>query len=96
MTTPAKKPTRAIGPFIPVPYELADATALQALQRGDAEPFQQQRALKWLIEQAAGTYEFQYYPSDRDTSFALGRAFVGQQVVKLLRLNTSQLRRDNG
>ena len=93
---PKKTPTRAIGPFIPPPYDLADASAFQALQRGEAEPFQQQRALKWLIEQAAGVYEFQYYPTDRDTSFALGRAFVGQQVVKLLRLNTSQLRRNDG
>lgn len=91
-----KKPTRAVGPFIPPPYELADATAFQALQRGEAEPYQQQRALKWLIEKCAGTYEFQYYPSDRDTSFALGRAFVGQQVVKLLHLNTSQLRKTDG
>ena len=96
MTTPKKPATRALGPFIPPPYELADATALQALERGDAEPYQQQRALKWLIEHAAGTYEFQYYPNDRDTSFALGRAFVGQQIVKLLRLNTSQLRRNDG
>jgi hypothetical protein len=95
MTPPPKKaPTRAIGPFIPPPYEVADASAFQALERGEAEPHQQQRALKWLIEQAAGTYEFNYYPTDRDTSFGLGRAFVGQQVIKLLRLNTSQLRRE--
>lgn len=91
-----KKATRADGPFIPPPYELADATAFQALQRGDADVHQQQRALKWLIEQAAGTYEFNYYPSERDTAFALGRAFVGQQVVKLLRLNLSSLRRNDG
>ena len=52
MTT--KKPTRAQGPHIPPPYELADASAFQALQLGTAEPHQQQRALKWLIEQAAG------------------------------------------
>jgi hypothetical protein len=62
-------------------------------QRGDASAEQQQRALRWLIEQAAGTYEFAYYPSDRDTAFALGRGFVGQQVVKLLKLNLMSLRR---
>jgi len=66
---------------------------MQALARGEANSDQQQRALKWLIEQAAGTYEFQFYPSDRDTSFALGRGFVGQQIVKLLKLNLSSLRR---
>jgi hypothetical protein len=91
----ATKPvTRAAGPHIPPPYELADASALQALQRGVATEDQQQRALKWVIEQAAGTYQFNYYPTDRDTAFALGRGFVGQQVVKLLKVNVSALRRD--
>jgi len=91
--TAGKKPSRAVGPFIPPEYELAEASAFQALERGDADEFQQKRALRWLIERAAGTYEFQYYPSERDTAFALGRAFVGQQVVKLLRLNVGQLRK---
>lgn len=83
--------TRAQGPQIPPPYELADVSAFQALQRGDASPDMQQRALKWLIEQGAGTYQFNYYPSERDTAFALGRAFVGQQVVKLLHLSLADL-----
>lgn len=88
--------TRAKGPHIPPDYELADASAFQALQRGDASADQQQRALKWLVEKAAGTYEFNYYPSDRDTCFALGRAFVGQQTVKLLKLAIGSLRRPDG
>lgn len=86
------KPTRSQGPHIPPPYELADASAFQALQRGDASDEQQRRALKWLIEKAAGAYEFNFYPSDRETSFALGRCFVGQQVVKLLRLDLATMR----
>lgn len=88
-----KAPTLADGPFLPAPYEIADVSAFQALQRGDATPDQQQRALKWLIEVGAGTYQFHFYPSDRDTAFALGRGFVGQQVVKLLTLNLMTLRR---
>ena len=91
---PRKAATRALGPQVPAPYEIADAAAIQALMRGDAEPHQQQRAMRWLIEQAAGAYEFQYYSTDRDTAFALGRAFVGQQIVKLSKLNTQTLRRD--
>lgn len=87
-------PTLAVGPYIPPPYELADASAFQALQRGDATPDQQKRALDWLIKAGAGVYQFHYYPSDRDTAFALGRAFVGQQVVKLLTLNLMSLRRE--
>lgn len=89
----AKTPTRAQGPHIPPPYDVAVAGAVQALHRGDATPEQQQRALKWVIEIAAGAYEFQFYPTDRETAFALGRGFVGQQIVKLVHLNISSLRR---
>lgn len=89
-----KKVSRATGPHIPALYELSDASAIKALGRGDASADQQQRALKWLIEQAAGTYEFNFYPTDRETAFALGREFVGQQIVKLLSLDLSILRRN--
>lgn len=85
--------TRAQGPHIPAPYDLADASAIQALLRGEANGDQQVRALKWIIERAAGAYEFQFYPSDRETAFALGRGFVGQQIVKLSKLDISSLRR---
>lgn len=80
------KATRAQGPHIPPPYEVSHVSAVQALSRGEATEHQQQLLFRWLIEQASGAYEFNYYPSDRDTSFALGRAFVGQQVVKLTKL----------
>ncbi len=89
-----KKPTLATGPQVPAIYELAHISAFQALQRGDASSDQQRMALDWLIKQASGMYEFHYYPSDRDTAFALGRGFVGQQVVKLLTLNLMSLRRE--
>lgn len=80
-------------PAVPAEYELADADAIQALIQGTADEQQQRRALKWIVEVAAGMYQFQYYPSERDTAFALGRGFVGQQIVKLSRLNLSALRR---
>ena len=81
-------------PWLPVKYELADVTAIQALNRGEANADQQKRAMKWIIELASRLYEFNYYPSERDTSFALGRVFVGQQIVKMLKLNVSNLRRN--
>ena len=87
------KPSLSTAPYVPAKWDDADVLALQALQLGEASEAQQKRALKWLIEIAAGTYEFHYYPSERDTAFALGRAFVGQQVVKLLKLNMLALRR---
>jgi hypothetical protein len=86
-------------PWRPVPYELADADALQALMRGDADKGKQMRALNFIINTIAGTYDEPYRPGaeegSRDTTFALGRAYVGRQIVKLLKLNLSALRRDN-
>ena len=78
-------------------YELADVVAIQALARGDADEHQQKRALKWIIESASEMYGFSYYPNDRDTNFALGRVFVGQVIVGILKLNAAALRRkENG
>lgn len=90
-----KKGTRADGPHIPAAYDLADASAIQALHRGEASADQQQRALRWLIEKCADTYNLHFYPSDRETAFALGRAFAGQQIVKLVKLDLSSLRRQS-
>jgi hypothetical protein len=79
--------------WAPAPYEPADIVAVQALLAGDAEPEQQRRALRWIIEQASNMYEQvapHYTESDRDTAFSLGRAYVGRQIVKLTRLNASR------
>jgi hypothetical protein len=95
---PIPKPRRIAASnaaWLPAPYELADITAVQAVHRGDASPDQQRRALAWIINQACGTYDFSYRPGadDRETNLALGRQFVGQQLVKLLYLNASALQR---
>lgn len=76
-------------PWKPAQWELADAWALKALARGEADADQQMRALKWIIERAAGAYELSYRPGadgDRESAMAEGRRFVGLQVVKLLNL----------
>lgn len=90
------KKTLVNSPAVPAEYELADADAIQALLRGDAEEGQQRRALKWIVEVAAGCYGFHYYDGERDTAFALGRAFVGQQIVKMTKLNLSAMRKSDG
>lgn len=83
--------------WTPAEYDLADAAAIQALLRGDAEPQQQQRALKWIIEVASGVYEQSYWPGGeegrRNTDFAEGKRFVGNSIVKMTKLNLSSLRR---
>ena len=84
-------------PWKPAGYELADAAAIQALMRGDASAEQQRRAMKWIIEKAAGTYDQSFYPGGddgrRNTDFAEGRRFVGNSIVKLSKVNVSSLRR---
>ena len=94
---PTKEALLANGPWLPPPWELADAAALQALVRGDAAPDQQRRAVKWLVEVCCGIYDVSYRPGAedgrRDTDFAEGRRFVGLQVVKLTRLDLAKIRR---
>lgn len=86
-------------PYLPPPYDAADAFALKALQAGTANEAQQQRALRWIIETAAATYDLPYRPNqdggDRDTAFAAGKMFVGQQIVKLLNIKPELLRSAN-
>jgi len=79
----------------PTPYVAADITAIQELERGTASPDLQKRALKWIIETAAMTYDQSYRPGDtHETAFAEGRRFVGNSIVKMLKLNPAALRRD--
>jgi hypothetical protein len=86
---------KRLGPWEPAHYEAADASAIQALLRGDADEHQQQRALKWIIEVAAATYDQSFWPGGEDgkrnTDFAEGRRFVGNSVVKMLKLNVQAL-----
>lgn len=80
-------------PWVPPSWEIADASALQSLGRGDASPDQQRRALRYIIERLAGTYDLSFRPtSDRDTCFAEGRRFVGLQITKLLNLSLAHFR----
>lgn len=93
-----KKPVDPV-PWTPPAYDTADAGAIQALLRGEAEPHQQQRALAWIINMAAATYDQSFYPGGEDgrrnTDFAEGRRFVGNQIVKMTRINTSVRRSEH-
>lgn len=97
-----KKPTLAPLEDAPggIPYhDIADVAAMQALARGEATPDQQKRALDWIIILAAQTYRSQYRQNDRDHAFVAGRAFVGQTIVGVLKLNIATLKkreRDSG
>ena len=79
-------------PWHPPKYAYADAAAVQALMRGEANAAQQQRALNWIIHAASDMYNLHYHPdSQRDTDFALGRGFVGQELVKMTKLDLAEL-----
>jgi hypothetical protein len=81
--------------LVPPSYEPADIEAFQALQRGDASEHQQRRALDWLVNKAASTYDLSFSPGDQHlTAFAEGRRYVGLQVVKLLALNPNVFAKD--
>lgn len=90
---PAKTAKQAIdehAPWRPAPYQPADASAIQALVRGDAAPHMQQRALAFIINGLCGAYDQPYRPggieAQRDTDFALGKQWVGQQLVRLTKV----------
>jgi hypothetical protein len=79
----------------PARYDLADAHALRVLWGGTASPDQQRRALKWVIETCCGTYDMSFRPGGpegaRETDFAEGKRAVGNQIVKLINLNTAKM-----
>jgi len=97
MTTRSKKSLA----YVPAEWELADASALQALHHGEANADQQQRALRWIIEAASNINDLTWRPGglegERESSFAEGRRFVGLQIKKLIFADIAKLRRkDNG
>jgi hypothetical protein len=78
-------------PFTPAPYEVADVTAIHQLEKGEAGPEMQKRALAWIIA-ISGTYDQSYHDTERDTCFAEGKRWVGNSIVKMLKLNPRGLR----
>jgi hypothetical protein len=87
---PAKKPHGSQ----PAQFGVSDAAAIQALAAGKANEGQQKHALKWILESACALPQWPYLESQRETDIALGRHFVGQQIVGLMKVNTSKLREE--
>lgn len=86
-------PRKPAPPWATARYELADVAAVQALNRGEATPDQQRRALEWVVERAAQVGDDAFVPGHPETTqYLIGRQSVGKQVIKLLKLNLSLLR----
>lgn len=87
--------TSKVPAFFACEWEPADAAALQALQRGDASPEQQKRALDWFITHAAGTYNVSFIPGTPEaTAFMEGRRYAGLKVITLLKVIPSAFTKD--
>ena len=73
----------------------ADAQALRALMRGEATAHQQKRALDFIINEVAATYDMSYRPGDPTaTAFAEGKRFVGHTIVFLLKTDQTTTNND--
>ena len=94
---PRRSPADALSehaPWKPGEYDPADILALQTLARGEADAPMQRRALDFIVRMSRNDGAL-YFPGEngrRDTDFALGRYFVGEQIVTLLKVNISRLR----
>lgn len=89
----ANETTKRKAPVPIPPWEKADAYALQALERGEADPQQQRRALAWIINSACATYDYCDQPDkERLAAIFEGRRFAGLNIVKLIKLNLSKFK----
>lgn len=74
-----------------------DVNAIKAMNKGTASEQQQQRAMRFIIEKLCLTYDWPYRPSPtgdtNETHVALGRMFVGQQIVRIIKLPGKTLER---
>lgn len=87
---------KSSAPWMPVKYTKADVAALQAMRRKEATPDQQGRAIEYILETICDRNGMSYRPGGvegaRDTDFAEGRRFVGNQIVKLTNLPLSKIK----
>jgi hypothetical protein len=68
-------------------YDAADVSAIKAVTAGTATPEQQQRAMQYIVVVLCATDDMSYRPGGedgrRDTDFAEGARFVGNQIKRL-------------
>jgi len=82
---------------MPPAWVKADAAAIQAVSRGEANADQQLRALEYILEMLCDRNGMSYRPGPdgaRETAFAEGRRFVGNQIFKLTNLPLSKMKEE--
>lgn len=75
-------------PWRPPVLTPAQVGAIKAISRGQAEPHQQTLAFQFMVDLChnGGAHYFPGPQGQRDTDFALGRAWVGQQLVTMVKM----------
>jgi hypothetical protein len=77
----------------PPQYGIEDIRAVQAVAAGTASAVEQKRALDWIVNIAAQTYEEPFVPGQDDVrAYVLGRRSVGLAIVKLIKLKPELFR----
>lgn len=93
MTADAKRRRPAREIWHPPTYEMDDIRAVQALAVGTASVVEQKRALDWIVNTAAQTYDEPFVPGQDDVrAYLLGRRSVGLAIVKLIKLKPELFR----
>lgn len=78
------------------PLNAEELRALQALNRGDATEHEQRLALSVVIHKLSRAYRQVWVQDHPDaTSFLAGRAFVGQQLARVLNIPVEKLPRED-
>ncbi|RWF71873.1 hypothetical protein [Mesorhizobium sp.] len=88
MTTHSPRSSRGardINHIAPAAYDKLDVEAVKAVAGGNASAGQQKRALAWIVNHAARTYDEPFVPGAPDVCAHLtGRMNVGRQILKLV------------
>ena len=83
---------------MPVTYIKADVAALQALRRCEATKDQQRRVMEFILDKICDRNGMSFRPGGlegaRETDFAEGRRFVGNQIVKLTKIPLSKIKEE--
>ena len=82
-----RKRLQDVEPWMPPEFTQEQIGAIKALSRGQADPHQQQLAIQFLIDMChnGGAHFFPGQDGQRSTDFALGRAWVGKQIVTMVK-----------
>ena len=69
-----------------------EVRALKALWKGEATEYEQKLCLQIIVNKFARAHDLPYVPGKSDEStFLSGRAFVGKQIFRVLKLKIDQL-----